>query len=262
MYELPSPVGHTTLMANFYIYGDESGKMVSGSDVTSFCGFVGSASEFSRVMEEWDNCRLGWGAPPLHMRFITHPERDPAWSALKQQWEPLWDKKCESMLIDFSSIIVRSHIACVGCAVDSAYFRAMPDCEWKRNMQDPVYLGLYTLIMESLDKIDKVNKALPVSLVVDGGDEKYVTRSFQLLEALKIQLPRVRDRIVAITFADDTKYPALQMADMIAFEARALMVKRLSDPKAPHSELYANLTKRGVHQPAYWDKEHLDKASL
>jgi hypothetical protein len=249
-------------MAHFYIYGDESGKLAI-SDFTSFCGYVGHAEEFSRVMSEWDTCRFSWEAPPIHMRLVMNPERDKSgeWERLRAKSGKGWEGRRDAMLMDFSTILDDSRLACVGCVVDSNHFRKMPSSPWRDNMQDPLFLGLYTLIMNSLDKIDRVDKKSTVSLVVDD-DPQYAKDCYDLLDALKTKFPRVNDRVTAITFGDDSAYPALQMADMIAFEARSLMVKRLSAPDYAATGLYTALTKRQIHQPTFWSAEYLDRAAV
>ena len=248
-------------MAHFYIYGDESGKLAV-SDYTSFCGYTGHADEFHRVQADWDTCRLAWEAPPIHMRYITAPERDKSgeWEKLRTKAGKGWEGRRDTMLRDFASIIDSSRIAGVGSVVDSAHFRSMPTSPWKDSMKDPVFLGLYTLIMESLDKIDRVSNTLSVSIVLDD-DPQYAKDCYDLLDALRIRFPRVRDRVTAITFGDDKAYPALQMADMLAFEARALMVQRIANPNTPASDLYTALTKRQIHQPVLWTADYLDKVS-
>jgi hypothetical protein len=52
-----------------------------------------------------------------------------------------------------------------------------------------------------------------------------------------------------------------QVADMIAYESRSLMVQRQTNKDAPPSELYKALTKRGLHQPKFWTTEYLDQAA-
>src|SRR5947209_18750763 len=132
-YSLPSAVEWEEMMAHFYIYGDESGKLAQ-SDLTSFCGYVGPASECERAMLEWDNCRFGWQVPPLHMRLIMHPDRDKKgeWLRKKNEWGSLWEQRREAMLNDFAVIVRDSHIASIGCVVDAAHFRSMPDSPWKQ----------------------------------------------------------------------------------------------------------------------------------
>jgi hypothetical protein len=166
------------LMAHFYIYGDESGKLEQ-SDYVSFCGYVSHMSEWSRICMEWDNVRIAWGVPPIHMRLVMSPERDKTgrWPAKKEEWGDTWDKRRDEMLAQFAAVVRDSNIACIGCAVDSAHFRKMPDSKYKRDLENPVFLGFHTLLMHGLDKVDYYNKSLPVSLVIDD-DHQYAIRCY------------------------------------------------------------------------------------
>jgi hypothetical protein len=248
-------------MAEFYVYGDESGKLTQ-SDITSFCGYVGHALEFERTMTEWNNCRFAWGVPPLHRRYLIEPERDKSgeWQEIKARWGQDWERKRDAMLDEFGRILRDSHLAAVGSVVDAAYFRSMPDSNWKKGMKDPLFLGLFTLLMESLDRIDVLNRSMSLAVVIDD-DPQYAKDCYDLLTQLKNMFPRVRERISAITFADDKQYPALQMADLIAHESRSLMLDRQRGKKAEPSSLYISLTRRGIHQPKFWTGESLDAAA-
>jgi hypothetical protein len=247
------------MMAHFYIYGDESGKLAK-SDFTSFCGYVGTNPEFDRVSHEWNSCRLAWGVPPMHMSCITDPTRDKSgeWQKVQVEWGSQWESKRDLMLKEFAAVILNSNIACVGAVVDSTHFREMPDSKWKKEMRDPLFLGLWTLLMDGLDKIDRLSTSLSVALILDD-DPENAKLCYDLLDGLKNQFPRVRQRISAITFGDDKEYPALQMADMIAFEARSLMVQRMADKNVEPSTHFMALTRRLCHQPKFWSAEFLDK---
>lgn len=248
-------------MAHFYIYGDESGKLEQ-SQITSFCGYVGHATEFERVMMEWNNCRFTWGIPPIHTRLIMDPGRDKSgeWGRIRTDWGNLWEDKRDEMLNDFSLILLRSHLAATGAVVDAEHFRFMPTSPWKAAMKNPIYISLYTLLMESLDKIDRISTSLPVSIVIDD-DPQTAIGCYGLLTELRKQFPRVRERLTAVTFGDDKQYPALQMADMIAYHSRSFMVERITKKDAVPSLVYTAITKRGIHQPKFWSAEALDLAA-
>src|SRR5208282_6567447 len=79
---LPEPAESEEWMAHFHIYGDDSGKLAK-DDYTSFCGYVGHISEWQRFSLEWNNCRLRWEVPPLHMARVMFPDRkDDAWKEI------------------------------------------------------------------------------------------------------------------------------------------------------------------------------------
>lgn len=259
-FSLPVPSGLGELMAYFMIYGDESGKFKQ-HDYISFCGYVGHCSEWDRVSMEWNNVRFKWGVPALHMRCVMRPDGNGcnAWQEVKDRWGADWENKRDDMLLDFASSIRHATIAAVGTVIDSAHFKAMPDSKFKRNMKDPVFLGLHSLIMGALDKIDRIDKCQSVSLILDE-DPEYAKSAYDVI-TLKSAFQRVHDRLSAVTFARDQNYGGLQMADFLAYESRKWMVERLKNPEAAPSNIFAHLTGRGVHVPKLWSAEFLDKAA-
>lgn len=261
-YSPPEPVDWGELMAHFYIYADESGKLAT-SDIVSFCGYVAHASEVERTSLEWNNCCLKWGVPPIHMRYIADPSRDKSgeWQKIKDTWGALWESRRNEMLNDLGKVILGSNMVTVGASVDAKHFReVMPDSEWKRRMRDPAFLAFYHLLQDALDKIDRINKILTVGIILDD-DPEHANDYYNLLDDLKGTFPRIRERISAITFGNDVAYPALQMADMIAFESRKSLVQRLQDPNTRPSNLYIALTHKFMHQPKLWTAEFLDRAA-
>lgn len=236
-------------MAHFYIYGDESGKLAQ-SDYTSFCGYVGHSLEFERTMREWDDARFTWSVPHIHMRCITDPERNNCseWLKIKNDWGDLWEMRRDDMLKEFSSILLHARLACVGCAVDAKHFRTMPDSAFKRDLKDPLFFSFYVLLRNAIEKVEKIDKSSSISIVVDD-DEQYAMRCYEFLNGAKRHFPVIRERITAITFGNDGAYPALQMADMVAFESRMALVERMKDAKSEPSLNYIALTKKMLHQP-------------
>lgn len=263
----PKGVEPPKIMAHFYIYADESGKLAT-NDYTSFCGYVGPALEFERVMVEWNICRFSWGVPPIHMRLVMYPERDKSgrWQKIRDAWGVSWEERRWEMLKQFASIIANSSLVSVGSVVDAAHFKTLGESRFKKDMKNPIFMSLYLLLMNSIDRIDSINTSLPISIIIDD-DEEYAMQCYQFITAMKSADPatspseilRVRQRISAITFANDDSYPALQMADMIAYEARAEMVSRLSDKYKNPSMLYIALTKKMLHQINLCTAEILDK---
>ena len=246
-------------MASFLLYSDESGKL-GNSDYTSLCGFVTHTAEWERISLEWNNLRLAWGVPTIHMRAVMFPERDKSreWLAVKKEWGGLWERKRDDMLDEFAHIIMRSHAACVGSVVDADYFEHLPSSPFKQQMQNPLYMSFHHSVMTSLDKIDRLSDEHHLSVVLDD-DEEYAMKCYQVLNGLRRTFERVRRRIDSICFGNDKAYPALQAADMIAYESRKLMIERKTDKDSEPSKLYAALTRKGVHSPHLYTPGDLDQ---
>jgi hypothetical protein len=155
-------------MAHFHVYADESGKYETlKCDYTSICGYVGHNSEWGRFSNEWNNCRLRWQAPPIHMAKIYHPDEHPEWARLKNEWGGEWGGVRERMLLEFAKMVARSGVACVGAVVDAAYFRSLPDSPLKKANAGPVEMSFDRLVKMGIAKTEVIDKHTPIGLVLD-----------------------------------------------------------------------------------------------
>lgn len=244
-------------MAHFHVYGDESGKL-GKSEYTSFCGYVGSASEWQRVSVEWNDCRLRWGVPPIHMRAIVCPDRDPeGWLKIQKQYGSQWEETRSRILREFSLIIQRASVACIGAVVDSGHFDAMRDSKFKQEAKNPHYLAFHELVMAAIEKTEKIGFTESISIVLDD-DQEYSVECYKILESLKATFATIRERIVGICFVNDVAYAPIQAADMVAFESRRLMVERKSAPDTPPSDILRALTMGLYHMPKFYNASTLD----
>jgi hypothetical protein len=277
---LPEPVEPEEWMATFHIYGDESGKLHQ-SEYTSFCGYVAHISVWQGFAAAWNNGRFRWQIPPLHMARIMFPDsKDDEWKKVKADWGTSWETKRDAMLLEFAQLVRHSGVACVGAIVDSKHFRLVADREpdFKKLYKDPIYMALHTFVMRGIDKTEVIDKHSPIGIVVDE-DEEFAMGVYHhfcgLRKNLDEQIKKTHDkatsdsiarfmeRIHAISFVNDASYPGIQAADMIAYEARRLMVERAKNPDFT-SELYDELTFLRQHQPKFYTPEVIDdcQASL
>jgi len=240
-------------MAFYRITADESGKLNSKAEYTSFCGYVGLAAEWSRFEMEWLSCQFKWQVPAIHMAKIYRPESDPRWEAVRNKWGERWEPDRDTMLQEFARIIDQAQLMCVGSVVDSEYFRSMPDSPYKQEARNPIFLSLQILLVDSIESVRLAPQ--PISIVIDD-DREYAMECYKWINVLKDTLPAVKKFLVGICFANDDAYPGVQAADMIAYEARKRMVEKKANPDSEPSEMYARLTHLGRTQPklvdAYW----------
>jgi hypothetical protein len=160
------------------------------------------------------------------MAYIAVPERDKSgeWQKIKTNWGSVWERKCADMLLEFASIIHRSHAACIGTVVDSAHFRTMHDSIYKKEAKDPLFLSFHNVVMNSVEMIDRVAFTENSLNIVLDDDQEYSLACYRLLNSLREQFrPKLQRRIAAISFGNDKAYPGIQAADMIAYESRDLM---------------------------------------
>jgi hypothetical protein len=263
---LPLPAEREDWMAIFHVYGDESGKLSGNADRTSFCGYVAHVSQWQMFAANWNACRFKWQVPAIHMARIMYPDnKDDAWKKVKQDWGDAWEKKRDALVNELSEIIRESAIVCVGAVVDSKHFRLLADNnpEFKKLHRDPIHLAFHLFVMGGIQATEVIDKVSPIGVVIDN-DKEFAMRVYEQFEGLRSlaatdsRFTKVRERMHSISFVDDDFYPAVQAADMIAYEARRVMVERITNPDYT-SELYDNLTFLRTHQPRFYTPQHLDE---
>jgi len=195
------------------------------------------------------------------MAKIEKPERDAEWLKIQTQWGNDWQARKNAMLEDFAAIIRRSSVVCVGAVVDAAHFRklANADPEFNNTFKDSMYLAFHTVVTRGIEQTEVVDKHSSISLVIDD-DQEYSMMCYQLLQTLKVTNPKIKDRVDAIAFVNDTTFPGVQAADVIAYVARGLMIEELTTGvEVPASELLKSLTLGLVHQPLHFTPKILDE---
>lgn len=265
-YRLPEPVVIGEWMAFFYIYADESGKLSGKSDYTALCGFVGAALEVQRASYDWSLCQTKWGAPPIHMsQIMSDNPRDQRWIDKRTEWGNRWEELRDTMLDDFASVLQQSRLVALGTVIDSAKYREIQkDPAIKLPVNDSNVYVFQELIMSALERIEVVDDCSPVSVVVDD-DQDTAFQYYEMLKSLKANesssFDKIRRRVHGLCFSNDKSYPILQAADMLAYESRSLMVKRISDPNTPPSQRYQRLTQGGINQPKLYTGDTLLKVA-
>lgn len=247
-------------MTSFDIYADESGKLGKNTDFTSFCGYIAHTSEWERFRLEWDNARLRFQVPPIHMSRIMNPDsKDDAWRATKSAWGRDWEQRRDLMLNDFAKILLSAQVICVGAVVDAAHFRHLCEIDsgFKERFRDPLYMALQMLVVRGIEKTEVIDKHSPIGIVIDE-DEQFAMGCYEYINQLKRDIDKVRDRVHSVSFVKDDSFAGVQAADMIAFESRSLMVARKKNPDHPISSRFWDMTLLGIHMPKLYTAEVLD----
>src|SRR5262249_31366713 len=127
---------------------------------------------------------------------------------------------------------------------------------------DPVFLAFHTMIMRGIEKTEIVDKHSPISIVVDD-DQDYSIECYRLLEVLRTHpdpvFSKVKERVHGMCFGNDKSYPAIQAADMLAYESRRLLLELTKNPDYEPSERYLALTLYLHHQPRLYTAANLDE---
>src|SRR5215472_923291 len=172
-------------MAVFKIFADDSGKFeTKNCEYTSLCGYVGHTAEWERFSIEWNNCRLRWQVPPIHMRRIRYPEEDPEWKAIKDKWGSMWEDKKKDMLEEFSCLVRNASIVCVGAVVDARHYRSLPAAPLKEHYKDSLSLAFHQLVMRGIEKTEAVDSHASIGIVIDD-DRDSSLRCHEMLAVLK-----------------------------------------------------------------------------
>ncbi|MFZ0393990.1 MAG: DUF3800 domain-containing protein [Terracidiphilus sp.] len=248
-------------MANIYIYGDESGKFRNSAFV-SMCGYVGQRDDWQELSSYWADEMGQRGLPPIHMSQMFSPTPKAAWREVRERYGPDdWPGARSRIIERFANLVRAGKIYAVGAVVDAEHFRNLPDSEFKRFYQDPVFLGLYVLLFSGIRRISRVDPWGSVGFVVDD-DPETAPKFYQRLNRIR-QMPHelcveIKKRIGAITFARDGGYPGLQAADMLAYVARRRLLAG-SDVPWP-TDLYDTLRPGGDQRwPLIFDGTLLDR---
>jgi hypothetical protein len=247
--------------AAFVICGDESGKLGKNTDFTSFCGYIAHISEWQRLDLEWNNARLRFQCPPIHMSRIMAPDqKDDEWKATKNKWGMDWEARRDLMLQDFAKTVLAAQVICIGAVVDAAHFRHLCDIDpkFKARFKDPIYMAFHTFVMRGIEKTEIIDKCSPITLFLDD-DKQFAMGCYDYIWQLKSDFPKARERVHGVAFVNDASYPGVQAADMIAYESRRLMVERKAKPDTPMSDRYMDLTLYAIHQPHYYNAAVLDE---
>jgi len=251
-------------MAQVYIYGDESGKF-EVSDYVSMCGYVGRREDWQVFSDRWVCELTRLELPPIHMSQLFSPSPNPKkkWRQIMDRFtEDDWPGERERIADHFAELVSRSSIYAVGAVVDSRHFRSLPDSDFKTFYKDPVFFGLYNLLMSGIRRIEPLSHGGFVGFVVDDDATKACEfyRRFDELRQMPHDLCRqIATRVTAITFARDEAFPGVQAADMLAFEACKLMRARQVDPTAESSARYEMLTHGNRRWPMIFDSKKLDR---
>jgi Protein of unknown function (DUF3800) len=243
-------------MAEFYLYADESGKF-HNADHISFCGYLTHGREWGRICVEWNDCRMAYDVPPVHMASIMYPERDKEWLRMREKWGKDWEARRNEMLKELASVVMNSHAVCIGASVDARHFKTMDESPFKREVKDPIFMAFYMVIRNALDILDRNVRESPSLALVFDDDRQFAKETYEFVDQLREAFPRV-NKIDSICFANDKAYPGVQMADMVAYESRSLLIQRMENPKIEPSMLFFALTRKLLHQPLILTSEHLD----
>ncbi|HEV2387090.1 MAG TPA: hypothetical protein VGS20_07510 [Candidatus Acidoferrales bacterium] len=223
-----------TMIAQFFC--DEGGKYQSGK-LVSFVGLIASPPRLKDFDEEWKATLHSYELPAFHMMELADVHsahgpkfpRDRTGPQTIEALEPFAD--CINKHLEVGLIQVWSVNAYVSMPTE-AKARLGGSCN------DPHYLAFIRGVLEAVNWIEAVDR---LSVVCD--DDKAKAWDFYLhYRAICDAVPELRKKLVALTFAQDENFPALQAADMVAFLSRKEALAEFQSKTSDWTPLFSYLT--------------------
>jgi hypothetical protein len=185
---------------------DESGKF-KDHPVVSLCALVSATAHFNAFAEEWDSCLKIAGLEVISAKKVLNANRP-----LSHKLPALGIDKRADALLPFIACI-RKHLAFItGVAVDVAGFKGLPSHYHQIFGDDP----FYTAFARTVPRIAELSpKGGKISLICDD-EEQTALPMYKFYRRLKLIDPDARDKLAAISFADDSVLFGIQAADLVA----------------------------------------------
>ncbi len=242
-------------MAIFQCYFDESGKF-KDHEVISFCGLCSPISRVQQFEEEWKRLLRSCELESLTMKRALRRTR---------RLSPYIDKQSaeeRSETLKPFALCIRKHFEIgVAIAVDvQAYERLSAIAKRKvGGSDDPFYFAFFCGIMAPTKRIREEDK---ISIICDDDEETALPCYKAYRRAKKVE-PILRNRLVALTFANDDDFVPLQAADMFSSLVRLEARKQFKCEYYEYVSLFHALTYPGpVPDGIKWVKGFFDKEKL
>jgi Protein of unknown function (DUF3800) len=200
---------------------DESGKFKDHKVIAIGCvaAYVEQLHDFT---QEWNRHLVLNGLTELSAKKVLNYNRPIS----KKNPDVGLDNRIRTLLPFVHCIRKHLQIA-IGCVVDVRAFKKLPSHFFQVFGDDPSYMSFMRIMMQVTDFASATDK---ISLTCDE-DEETVWNFYRLYRRLKKVWPGVRERLAAISFADDRFVFALQAADFIAAIIRLEKTAQLTKKK-------------------------------
>ena len=218
-----------SFVAILRVFADESSDQKQ-EQLLTVGGFMGLPEMFSEAETQWDELlktkRIGYFR--AHEAEVLEGQFDP----MRLQLEPRAARAFEeSVRFDLGKIIWQQHLGGIAVSLHLPGFRKVlaehADAVSCFGTDDPSIWACTRFITECIERVNSDlpnSEGLPISYLFDSHSNwKAAERAYRVVETL----PRFASRFGAATHADDKKTPALQMADLCAFEARHLTKQKI-----------------------------------
>lgn len=203
---------------------DESGKWVDSAGVFVFAGIVISQSALSNLTIKWEARLKADGLSHTSMKEAMHFHGP--YKHLKQSPELR-----DAVIRDLAQLIFEAPSLRVATPMEMTTldaFRKLPQADQKKLGNDPYYAGFESCIIGALHS----RADILIHIVCDLA-EQYSEKCVAAFHKMRRMRPLIKERCVAIAFADDERHTGLQAADLIAYCARAQVLSESGTKPAP-----------------------------
>jgi hypothetical protein len=187
---------------------DESGTSKDQEHVV-FAGCVAGESEWNVISDKWKAALA-----ENDIRYLTMKEA----FNFKGEFKGWRNRVAERdrLLVHLAATAHPLIAFYLSAPMVSRDFWSLPDKE-RAKLRDPQYCGFEGCVRYTLDGIK--DPRIGVHIYCDSSDA-YARQCLELYIKLRRENLDVRERCIAITFAEDEHFPPLQMADMLAYCVR------------------------------------------
>lgn len=193
-------------MALLRAYFDESG-IHSSSKVIMVGGMVGIPEQWAALEIDWNQLLVNVGLPYFHATECA------AGSGIYTQ---LHSQIRKDLFVNFSRLFLKHNFSAVNGAVWRSEWEKFKAGSNSKNYPEPYYLCFHYCV-EQLSKWSTEHANGEPIAIVFASQADYSQRALATYEAIKAGSPW-RGFLGSLTFADAKEYPALQAADLIAYE--------------------------------------------
>jgi len=249
-----------TFMAILHSFFDESGKF-QDHRVVAFCGFGASPSQLMEFDKQWENQLRRTGMEALHWVKARRYGK-----ALSRKIGPQTLEERIADLKPFADCI--NDYLGVGVALSfevHGYTSFAPQSKQLLGGSDnPFYMQFLRTVMLL---VDYAKPEEHISMMCDENEET-AWNCYLLYRKVKEVDPTAGRRLVALTFANDVYFPALQAADMLSFLCREQALGQFYGIDYEYHEFFRYLTKPRGSSSLEWrvafknekDLKKLDKS--
>jgi hypothetical protein len=213
--------------------------------VISFCGLCSPLSRVHDFEEEWQGLLHDYELDFLTMKRALRRTR---------RLSPRIDKQSateRNESLKLFAICIRKHFEVgVAITVDVQAYRGLSSAAKKKigGSEDPHYLAFLCGIMAPSKRLRDEDK---ISLICDD-DEGTAWNGYRLYRRVRRVGPYGKDKIIALTFADDRAFLPLQAADFLSSLARLEALKQFHHEYYEYVPLFQNLTQQGSPTGIKW----------